>query len=212
MALGVHELAGMPASRLRSLDAGDPSADGLLVLSETTVPPSALAPLLRLGDRPGFVVEDMTDLDSFVPIEGLDIPAGAGYVVRGIERGDEMSNWSPDEALPAIADAGRTPLTVNEGIHWALQVPEVIERNHCFMTIGSRRRTPKGSTRRADARPVDQQRHGARRQRAPRRPQGRLVLGRKPPHLAGIRLSRESGRRLSRPADAGASTSGATLS
>jgi hypothetical protein len=37
-------------------------------------------------------------------------------------------------------------MTVNEGISWLLQEPERLERNHCFMTIGSRRpgdrRTP----------------------------------------------------------------------
>ena len=50
-----------------------------------------------------------------------------------------MANWSPDEALPAIEDAGRTPLTLTEGLHWLLQCPEVLERGHCFMTIGSRK-------------------------------------------------------------------------
>ncbi len=55
-----------------------------------------------------------------------------------------MANWSPDEALPAITGAGRTPLTVVEGIHWLLQQPDVLERNHCFMTIASRKRTAKG--------------------------------------------------------------------
>ena len=34
-------------------------------------------------------------------------------------------------------------MTVAEGVCWALQSPEVIERNHCFMTTGSRR--PKAS-------------------------------------------------------------------
>jgi hypothetical protein len=55
-----------------------------------------------------------------------------------------MRNWSPNEALPAILARGRTPLTVNEGISWLLQEPKVLEANHCFMTIGSRR--PRGAT------------------------------------------------------------------
>lgn len=149
--LGVHDLAGMPAGELRSLvdDEFPSTSTDLLVLPESVVPASALAPLLRLDDREGFVVEDMTDVDAFAPIEGVDLPGSAGYVVHGVERGDEMSNWSPDEALPSIAGAGRTPLTLTEGIHWALQVPEVIERNHCFMTIGSRLRKTGG---RLDAR------------------------------------------------------------
>lgn len=30
-------------------------------------------------------------------------------------------------------------------MHWLLQAPGVLERNHCFMTPGSRRRKPDGS-------------------------------------------------------------------
>jgi hypothetical protein len=55
-----------------------------------------------------------------------------------------MANWSPDEVLPALAAAGRTPLTIGEGIQWPLHAPELLERNHCFMTIGSRKPKPDG--------------------------------------------------------------------
>ena len=60
-----------------------------------------------------------------------------------------MAGWSPDEALPAITARGRSPLTLGEGLHWLLQQPAALERNHCFMTIGSRLRRPDG---RLDAR------------------------------------------------------------
>jgi hypothetical protein len=103
-----------------------------------------LAPLLRHHDKPGFVVDDMTDLEQFVPIDGLALPDCPLYLIREPDRGDDMRNWSPDEALPAIRDRGRTPLTINEGISWLLQEPKMLEPNHCFMTIGSRK--PKGDT------------------------------------------------------------------
>lgn len=38
-----------------------------------------------------------------------------------------------------LASQDRTPLTLAEGVHWVLQTPDVLERNHCFMTAGSRR-------------------------------------------------------------------------
>jgi Family of unknown function (DUF5701) len=60
-----------------------------------------------------------------------------------------MCGWSPEEALPAIIAARRSPLTLTEGIYWLLQQPEALERNHCFMTIGSRLRKP---VKRLDAR------------------------------------------------------------
>lgn len=88
---------------------------------------------------------DMTDVDDFFPIEQVTLPPGPVYLVDGLDRGDHMANWSPDEALPAIAAAQRTPLTLSEGIHWLLQQPEALERGHCFMTIGSRLRRPNGS-------------------------------------------------------------------
>lgn len=67
------------------------------------------------------------------------------YLADELERGNQMANWSPDEALPAITAVGRTPMTVGEGIHWLLQRPDVLARGHCFMTIGSRLRKPNGS-------------------------------------------------------------------
>ena len=105
--------------------------------------------MLSLGGKPGFVVVDMTDLDEFVPID--EMPDAPLYLVHDVERGDEMANWSPDEALPAIRARGRRPLTTNEGISWLLQEPDRLEANRCFMTIGSRKPTSKGLDARTPA-------------------------------------------------------------
>ncbi|MHA7133502.1 DUF5701 family protein [Oerskovia turbata] len=147
IALGVHTLAGLTADQVR--DAVGPLArsapdGGLLAVHPRFAPPSALAPLLRLGDKEGFVVVDMTDVDRFEPLDGLTLPDAPLYVVTDLDRGDDMANWSPDEAQPEITRRERTPLLLTEGIHWALQTPGVIERNHCYMTIGSRLRKDKG--------------------------------------------------------------------
>ncbi len=136
ISLGLHNRAGVMARQLKAA-----SGEGLLVLR---VPASVLAPLIDLEGKSGFVVADMHDLDEFGPIEGLSVPDAAAYVVEDIERGDDLANRSPDEALPAIAAAGRSPLTVVEGLHLLLQSPKVLERNHCFMTIGSRLRKSNG--------------------------------------------------------------------
>ena len=144
--LGVHELSSAAAQPLRSLArSGDIDAGGpLLAVHPDLVPASVLAPLLRRGDRPGFVVGDMDDVDRFAPIDDLVVPDSPLYVVDGLDRGDAMVGWSPDEALPAIIAQGRTPLLLSEGAHWLLQAPEVLERNRCFMTVGSRLRRPDG--------------------------------------------------------------------
>jgi hypothetical protein len=140
--LGVHELAGLETSLLRdagrALDALADSKGALLVVHPTAAAASALAPLMQRDGKQGFVVDDMHDVDRFAPLGTIAVPGSPVYVATGLDRGDHMSNWSPQEALPAIEAAGRTPLLLTEGIHWVLQVPSVLERNYCFMTIGSR--------------------------------------------------------------------------
>lgn len=115
-----------------------PPGAGLLAVHPGLAPASQLASLLRRGTKNGFVVTDMTDVDEFAPIADVQVPGTALYVVEDPDRGDHLANRSPDEALPALLQAGRSPLTLTEGLHWVLQCPDVLERNHCFMTIGSR--------------------------------------------------------------------------
>jgi hypothetical protein len=146
--LGVHESAGLPAAQLRAFaEAAEGSAgagDTLLAVHPDHAPASALAPLLRRDGKPGFVVTDMPDVDRFAAC-GIALPDGPLYLVTGLDRGDHMANWSPDEALPVLTKEDRTPLLLTEGIHWVLQQPEALERNHCFMTIGSRLRKADGT-------------------------------------------------------------------
>jgi hypothetical protein len=111
----------------------------LLVLHPRAVPAARLALDLRRGDRSGFVVEDLTDLADFAPAPGVQVPDSDLYAVSGPERGEEYENLSPDLVDPRIRARGRDLMTVAEGINWVLQHPEVLERNHCFMTTGSRK-------------------------------------------------------------------------
>jgi hypothetical protein len=143
--LGVHDIARMPAAELRSaVDRAD-SDDVLLVVHPRLAPPSKLVPLIERNGKHGFLVVDMPDVDHFVPIASVRVPEGPLYLVEHLDRGDQLANRSPDEALAAITAAGRTPLTLGEGIHWLLQRPETLQRNRCFMTIGSRLPRPDGS-------------------------------------------------------------------
>lgn len=121
----------------------------LLALHPDIAPVSELASLMRRSGRAGFVVVDLTDVDEFAPTDDSTSPPGPVYAVVGPERGDSLAGSSPDEALPHLLEQGRTPLTLAEGVHWVLQAPAVLERNHCFMTVGSRKRRPDG---RLDAR------------------------------------------------------------
>lgn len=137
--LGVHAAAGIEAEVVHAA-ARHESPGALLVLRDAA--PSALAPLMSHNGRPGFVVEDMTDVDRFTP-HGVD-PPGAIYLVHGIDRGDDLRNQTPDETYPVLTARGHTPLTLVEGLHLLLQRPELLEPNHCFMTTASRLRKDTG--------------------------------------------------------------------
>jgi uncharacterized protein DUF5701 len=148
VALGLHERAGLSAAQLRAAAARAGSADGgeaLLVLPPHRVPASALVPFVRWQERPAFVVVDMTDLDDFAPVADAAAPPGPAYLLCDPDRGDEYRDVSPDAALPQIRAAGRTPLTLAEGLTWLLQRPDVLERNACTMTVGSRLTRPNGA-------------------------------------------------------------------
>ncbi len=148
--LGLPELSGRSAAAFRDLAAALPDRpDVVVAVHPDLVPASRLAPLLSRGGKAGFVVEDLTDLEDFGPIAGLEIPDQPLYLVAGIDRGDDLLNWSPDEALPELTGRGRTPLTISEGISWLLQEPDRLAPNRCFMCIGSRR---SGAAGRLDAR------------------------------------------------------------
>lgn len=144
---GVHRLAGVSADELRSL-AGGLGGSGIVCVHPSFVAPSALTSLLEVDGKQGFVVVDMTDLDEFAPIPGVEVPDRPLYLVQGIDRGDDLIGWTPNAALPKLVERGRTPLTINEGISWLLQQPDRLEPNRCFMCAGSRKRRG----RRLDAR------------------------------------------------------------
>jgi hypothetical protein len=150
--LGLADVAGISESMLAHYAKVLPDEPGAAVAVHPSLASARqLAPLLSRAQKPGFVVGDLTDLEAFGPIAGLEIPDSPLYLVHDIDRGDDMRNWSPNEALPAITGLGRSPLTINEGISWLLQEPKLLEPNHCFMTIGSRKTKPKGLDARTPA-------------------------------------------------------------
>lgn len=118
--------------------------EGLVVLHPDHVGAGELVPHLRHAGKPGFVVADLTDLPEFVSIPQVTLPPAPLYLATGPERGDELANRSPDEALPALLAAGRSPMTIHEGLCWLIQQPEMLVRNHCFMVIGSRKPRTRG--------------------------------------------------------------------
>ena len=71
--LGVHESSGLAPSQLRRAAAAA-AGSGLLVVRPEHAPASSLTPLLQRNGKAGFVVEDMPDVDDFVPLEHVAPP------------------------------------------------------------------------------------------------------------------------------------------
>jgi hypothetical protein len=91
-----------------------------------------------------FTTMDSDDLARFTPIDGVEIPAGP-YVLEDVDTGAAFLNVTPDEALPRILAAGRSPLTIEEGIALLVHDPELLRTHNAFSLLGSRcgdRRVP----------------------------------------------------------------------
>jgi len=118
----------------------------VLVVTRDIVVPEATVPLLRLwgprglGSKPGRVDRNHGegDLAGYHPIEGCE-PPGPAYLLEGIARGEEFCNVRPEDASKVVRSRGRSQLTIDEGIALVTQVPQVLEKNKCFMLAGSRR-------------------------------------------------------------------------
>ncbi len=145
--LGVPALAGRSTEEFVELGAELGESDtGVVAIHPGLLRPSLLAPLLNRMGKAGFVVVDMADLDDFTAIAAVEVPDRPLYLLHGLDRGDDLRNWSPDEAYPELQRRARSPLTISEGISWLLAEPEQLQPNHCFMTIASRRvKDAKGS-------------------------------------------------------------------
>jgi hypothetical protein len=88
--------------------------------------------------KPAVSMLDDEELARFVPIEGLELPGGAAYRLVGVDTGHDLRNVTPDDALAAIRAAGRSPLTLEEGIAVVTAHPGTIARNDGWSLPGSR--------------------------------------------------------------------------
>ncbi len=126
----------------------------VVVVTRDVVAPEVAVPLLRLwgprglGSRPGRVDRNHgeDDLAGYHPIEGCE-PPGTAYLLVEVERGEEFCDVRPEEASKVVRSRGRSQLTIDEGIALVAQVPQVLEKNKCFMLAGSRRTAVPGDRR-----------------------------------------------------------------
>ena len=139
---GLPALAGMSAEAFRALAAPlhdqQPTSPCVLAINRALVPAHKLVELIELRGKPGFTTMDTDDITRFAPTADLDIPGSPLYLITGVDTGEDTRNVRPDDALPLIQTAGRTPLTLEEGLSVALQYPHWLRQRNCFEMLGSR--------------------------------------------------------------------------
>lgn len=110
----------------------------VVVLSRELVPPSAALAAVELGGKPGFTDMAPDELAQFRPIDGAAPPASA-YLLADVDTGRETLDVTPDVALATLTAAGRSPLTIEEGIALVTHHPAILRSRNCFSLLGSRR-------------------------------------------------------------------------
>lgn len=110
----------------------------VVVATSAVVPRHEAVSRIERRGRAGFTVLERDDLARFGAIEGLDLPCASAYLLLDVDTGAETCNITPDDALEAIRLAGRSPLTIDEGIAMAIQYPEAVAEGRGFSLLGSR--------------------------------------------------------------------------
>jgi hypothetical protein len=92
---------------------------------------------VHMAGGEGFTTIDPHDLAGFRPLPELDVPA-TPYLLLDVDPGRAPSDLPPVEALPRITAAGRTPLTLAEGICLLVSDPGLLRSRNFFSLLGSR--------------------------------------------------------------------------
>jgi hypothetical protein len=85
----------------------------------------------------GFTTMDDDDLARFRPLPELQVPA-TPYLLTDVDPGADTLNLPPAQVLPQLEAAGRSPLTIAEGLAVLVSDPGVLRGRNCFSLLGSR--------------------------------------------------------------------------
>ena len=148
--LGYPALAGMAAEdfdalllplRDRTRSDDRPEVDGripfVLVVRGSLVPTVEAVVRWSVRGKAGWT--DMeAELPGFTPTEDVEVPAEPVYLLLDVDTGRDTLGVCPDDALPKIRAAGRTPLTIDEGVALVTHFPEIFTTHNAFQALGSR--------------------------------------------------------------------------
>lgn len=95
---------------------------------------STAMPTTRQGARPGYV--DMRPLapSDFRPT--IDLPL-TDYLLEDVDLGGDLLNVAPQDAERSILAAGRSTLTLEEGVAILLAHPGILRSANCYQMLAS---------------------------------------------------------------------------
>jgi hypothetical protein len=118
----------------------DVEPDGATLPFVVVVPHLPVVPVLEAVQAvggSGFTTMEDDDLARFRPLPQLELPAGP-YLLVDVDPGPDTLNLPPAQVLPRLEAAGRSPLTIAEGLAVLVSHPGVLRSRNCFSLLGSR--------------------------------------------------------------------------
>lgn len=129
--------AGLPTASTTHRVPDDDHIGFVLVLDAGTGRANGTAVAMRRAARPGVSVIDEEEMATYLPLPDLTLPT-APYLLLDVDTGTEFRGVPPEQALVAVRERGRTPLTVAEGLALVTLRPDMLRPNRCFSLMGSR--------------------------------------------------------------------------
>ena len=117
-----------------------PAEDGTGIPFVVVVPDLPVVPVLESvhgTGGAGFTTMEPEDLARFRPLPGLRVPL-APYLLLDVDLGADTLNRTPADVLPELTAAGRSPLTIAEGLAVLVSDHGVLRSRNCFSLLGSR--------------------------------------------------------------------------
>ncbi|MGY1741510.1 MULTISPECIES: DUF5701 family protein [unclassified Blastococcus] len=120
------------------LPAAAPASDRVpFVVVVPDVPVLDVLATVQTAGGGGFSTMEPDDLARFRPLPELGVPP-VPYLLLDVDTGPDTLDVRPRDVAPRLAAAGRTPLTVAEGLALLVSDPGVLRSRGCYSLLGSR--------------------------------------------------------------------------
>lgn len=123
---------------LPALPAGSAGSPGIpFVVVVPAAPPTALLATVSTDGGAGFTTMSPDDVARFRPLPELDVPR-TPYLLLDVDTGPDTVGLTPLQARDRIVAAGRTPLTLAEGLAVLVSSPCILRSRNGFCLLGAR--------------------------------------------------------------------------